>query len=266
MNLEQEIFKNIYKELKWNGEKISPRGQLVLEIENFNYILPPYVRFVNFESRKLNLNYIKREFQWYLRGEKYDDSIIRHANLWKSMINKDGSINSNYGQYIFGEENQFDRVIEILKQDKDSRRASIAILNKDHLLSNTNDVPCTYSINFRIRDNYLNMTVRMRSQDSVFGMGNDVPAFSFIHEMLCNSLKEFYPDLKYGEYYHSSDSFHIYERHFEMMDKIVDNDKFTPIICPVISGSEEVKFLRKLDFTNIPEKFKFTKWLNTFDE
>lgn len=268
-------FRKIFTDLALLGEKIAPRNLPVLELENYNYVMPPYVRFCNFERRKLHVAYIKEEFKWYLKGDRFDSSIIQHAKIWADTINPDGSINSNYGQYIFGKANQFDKALDSLKKDKDSRRASIMILNKENILSDDKDLCCTYCINFRIRKNYLNMTVRMRSQDAILGMGNDVANFSFIHEMMYNALKEFYPDIRYGIYYHSADSFHIYERHFKMLEEItgmpivrkeseiVMNDKYIIEECPAINGPNEVKFLRKLDFIDIPEEFKFSKWLNS---
>ena len=267
MNSEQ-TFHSIYNELTNIGEMVSPRGIAVLECENYNYVLEPYIRFASFESRKLNLNYIKEEFLWYLRGERYDTSITRHAKMWSGLINEDGSINSNYGQYIFGKEKQFDRALQVLIADKDSRRASISILNKEHLLSNTKDVPCTYSMNFRIRKNRLNMTVRMRSQDAILGMGNDAPAFSFIHEMMLQSLKRAYPELECGNYYHSADSFHLYEKHFGIVTKILQGDKYIEVDCPRISGPDEVDYLRSKQYQEtlfefIPKEYKFAIWLCT---
>jgi thymidylate synthase len=221
--------------------------------------------------------------------------------MWSSLVNDDGSINSNYGQYIFAKKpsqkmSQFENVIKGLTEDKDSRRASITILSRDHLLSNTKDLPCTYSLNFRIRDDKLNMSVHMRSQDAVFGMGNDAPCFSFIHEMIYGALTAIYQDLVMGEYYHVVDSFHVYERHFEVMEKIATGDKYLPITCPEITGSKEVKFLRTLihltykkpelaplpkaiinAVKELPElseiitekidvsNYNFSRWLTTFD-
>ena len=107
----------------------------------------------------------------------------------------------------------------------------------------------------------------MRSQDAVFGMGNDAPCFSFIHEMMYNLLKRNYPKLQYGKYFHIADSLHVYERHFEMLDKIANfKDKYTPVKCPKISGPEEVDFLLRTNFEYVPEVFQFTKWLNTFEK
>lgn len=247
------------------GKEISPRGLLCKELENYSFSLSPYVRFFNFESRKLNISYIKQEFLWYLRGNRYDLSICKYAKLWKDIIALDRGINSNYGQYIFGDENQFDNIVHILEKDKDSRRAVITILNSKYLLNeNEKDVPCTCYLSFRIRNNTLNMTVRMRSQDAIYGAGSDIPIFSFIHEMLYETLKETYPDLIYGDYYHSADSFHVYAKHFEMLDKICGNDIYKLVLCPKISNRTEVKFLRNLHKNigqEIPSEFKFTKWL-----
>ena len=259
--MHQQIFLDILTPLTTQGVKVSPRGLEVTEIENYSYEVPPYVRFMNFDNRHLNINYIKTEFLWYLKGDRYDVSIANHAKIWQSIMNSDGSFNSNYGQYFFGEQNQFDTIVSILSQDRDSRRASVLLLTKEHVCSETKDVPCTYAVNFRIRNNRLNMTVRMRSQDAIYGMGNDLPTFSFIHEMMYNSLLEFYPDLVYGTYHHSVDSYHVYERHYDMLLQIVKGAPFVQVECPKMSGHEEVKFLRAMKFEDIPEKFEFTRWL-----
>ena len=274
--MSESKFAKIYEDLYYKGEQVRPRGQLVREIENYSYTLGPYERFANFRSRKLNLKYIKREFMWYLKGDRFDTSICEHAKIWKDIVNKDGSINSNYGQYIFAGtgvfDNQFEQVIHFLRADKDSRRASMMILSKEHIMSDTNDVPCTYALNFRIRNNRLNMSVLMRSQDAVFGLGNDAPCFSFIQEMVYVMLKETYPDLECGNYFHHADSFHVYERHFELLQKIVDGDPYEPINCPRILNPEEVFFLRYpekfgrgRDYQPVPAEFKFTKWLTTLE-
>ena len=99
------------------AKDIRPRNLLCKEIENASFTLSPYVRFFNFETRKLNLKYIKREFLWYLRGDRYDLSICNYAKLWKDIIAEDKGINSNYVQYIFGDENQFGNIVRILEND-----------------------------------------------------------------------------------------------------------------------------------------------------
>lgn len=259
-HIDEAVFTKIYSDLMSKGVTSSPRGLLIMELLNYQYILPPYVRFANFEARKLNVNYIKNEFLWYLKGDRYDDSITKYAKMWNEVKNPDGSINSNYGQYIFGRENQFDRVLLELLNDPDSRRASIIILKNEHYNSKS-DIPCTYSLNFKIRDSKLIMTVRMRSQDAVLGLGSDCPIFSFIHEMMLHKLRVAYVDLQLGDYVHSADSFHIYERHYEMVKSLLNEPKYSLVVCSLMKDASEVDFIRKLDFTSIPEDYLFTKWL-----
>ena len=258
------VLRNIYKEIKRNGKLCSPRGQKVLELENFGVTLPPYLRFTSFQSRKLNLGYIKHEFLWYLRGDRKDLSIGTHAKLWNSLVDSEGKLNSNYGYYVFKrEQGGIDWVVEELTRDMDSRRAVITILDTaNQAVAGVKDLPCTYALAFRIRDNKLNMTVRMRSCDAVWGFSNDLPAFSFIHEMVLCYLKRVYPQLECGSYHHSADSFHVYERHFDLLDKLVSRlERFSIVLCPKMSGAEEVDFLRKGDFSEVPENYQFTLWL-----
>lgn len=257
---QEQLFRNIYRRLLTDGEYSAPRGLEIIEIENFRVAFPPYVRFINFKSRKLNLEYIKREFLWYLKADKYDTSIAEHASLWKSLINKDGSINSNYGQYLFRLP-QFANVIDTLAIDKDSRRAAMTILQPQHLLSDTKDVPCTYCINFHIRNNKLNMMVHMRSQDAVYGLGNDLPTFSFIHEMMHVCLRDLkYIDLEIGSYMHTVDSFHAYKKHYDMIRSIAlsNDDTFTEIFCPYMQDKKEII---NLITYRLDKNKKFTSWL-----
>ncbi len=268
------LFKRVYRDIHARGRLSSPRGQLIKELENYSFDLPPYVRFTSFKCRKFNLRYVKEELKWYLRGDRFDTSIAETAGMWKDLINDDGSIDSNYGQYVFTG-GQFDRVVETLRGDLDSRRAVIVILNSDHLVSGSKDIPCTYGVGFRVRDGKLNMTVRMRSNDAIFGLSNDVPFFSFLHEMVLNALQEFYPGVEYGTYHHSADSMHVYERHFELLGQLVSDhiivggpqlNQYSLVRCPRILGEGEVRFLRAGDFTNIPDSYEFTQWLNKSKE
>lgn len=222
----------ILKQIWEKGDNVAPRGQKTRELRDYSYILPPRVRFMRFAHRKLKLDYIKQEILWYLRGDPGDIGILQLAKIWEGMINEDGTINSNYGYYLFSpmavplysqHKSNFARIVSELIRDPLSRRAAVAIMNNDHLNSETRDYPCTCYLNFHIRQNTLYMYVRMRSQDAIFGMGNDAPFFSFVHELVWATLKHHYRDLELGTYHHTSDSLHIYERHFEMTQAILDD-------------------------------------------
>jgi len=264
--VERTIWQSIFTDLSLNGIFCAPRGLKVLELENYSYTLPPYMRFCNFDVRKMSMDYIKWETQWFLRGDPYDLSIMDHATMWRNLSLR-GRINSNYGAYIY-RGGGFDWVIEELLRDRDSRRACMTILNESHMRSDAKDVPCTAYLNFRVRQNKLNMSVHMRSQDAIYGMTNDAPAFSFIHEMVFETLRENgeFEDLEMGDYFHTADSFHIYERHFDMLGQLIQPDAaFTQVSAPRISGGIEVRELIACNWM-IPERpvqpnHEFIQWL-----
>ena len=271
-----ENIKKLYRDLYYNSEEIEVRGLKTKELRNYQMIFKPYQRFINFPSRKLNLQYITQELYWYFNADKHDLSICDHAKIWKDLVNEDGTINSNYGAIIFN--GNFERVIQTLCNDKYSRRAVILIGDNENLNDEkTKDYKCTNSIVFSIRNNKLEMFVNMRSNDAIFGLCNDVPFFSILHEMVYVKLKDvMYEDLIYGNYTHYVNSMHIYERHYNMLKKIVLLDEdIKEIDCPKISCVNEVNFITEINeadnvyeklnesqlkFNNNPD-FDFTKWL-----
>lgn len=83
----------------------------------------------------------------------------------------------------------------------------------------TKDWPCSNWIHFMIRNEALDCTVVMRSNDFVFGWsGINVYEWTVLQEILAKSL-----GLKVGKYYHLSDSMHVYEQHYDKLDQILEN-------------------------------------------
>lgn len=213
-------FNEIYKDLWWKGQEIAPRGEKTKELRSYTYRLPPYYRLADFASRPLNYDYIRSEFRWYLIGDLKDLSITKHAKIWEQCVT-DGQLNSNYGHYLFRIPGGVRYVVDVLQQDPQSRRAIITILNYTHLYIGNRDVPCTSTLNFHIRDDRLHCQVHMRSQDAVFGLGNDVPFFGFVQDLVLALLnREPVREYTLGDLTVHVDSLHVYERHFQMVEKL----------------------------------------------
>ena len=62
----------------------------------------------------------------------------------------------------------------------------------------------------------------MRSNDAVFGFCNDVFTFCLFQQLMLNELRPLYPEIQLGSYFHFSGSFHIYSRHWSMMNSIFE--------------------------------------------
>jgi thymidylate synthase len=257
INSEPSLLK-LYKLLDQHGKKISPRGETTYEIENFTYNVAPGVRFNNFTGRNLNLDYIKREMAWYIHADPRDLSITEHAAQWGRIV-ANGKLNSNYGSYWFGKYG-VRHVVQLLQNDPSSRRAVIPMYgtDTDHMDIEAKDVPCTLSIGFRIRDHKVNAHAIMRSQDILWGMGNDLPTFSILHEIVARLL-----DLPMGILSVHVGSFHVYESRMSMFKNIIDKAEYRSIKDkpPNIERLEAEGLIRG----QINPQFAFSQWLLNLD-
>lgn len=259
-------FLKAYSKVLSEGRDVSPRGGRIIEIENAQMIFQPNDSIISsFRARNLNLTYCKRELLWYLGGDRYDQSIEKYATMWAKLRQEDGGYNSNYGQYLFGEQTQFLYMMEALVRDKDSRRAVAVLLQPYHLFHENTDIVCTYGMGFRIRDDKLNLSVSMRSNDLIFGTTNDVFCFGMLHRIALIALKEIYPELTLGTYCHSADSLHVYERHFAMLNELVGEGEggFTPIEFPepTVADIDWIMARKTPDDVCPDPELKFATWL-----
>lgn len=199
--------------------------------------LDPYAPYIyidkNFQTPK---KYVKAELDWY---KSMDLSIIGHEGIesnptWQLCCTKDEKkeINSNYGWCVFSEENgsQYDSCLEVLKKDKTTRNAIIMYnrpeIYKDYKRDGMHDMICTMYSHFFIRHNRLYMIHNMRSNDVRYGfICSDLAWNCFVYQNMYEDLKSTYPDLEVGTIIWTSDSMHLYSRHFEDLKNYVESER-----------------------------------------
>lgn len=216
-----EVWHGMFVETMRSGIETSPRGFKIRELEDFKFTIDPLRPFMNFLHRNLKIEYFKQEMLWKLSGDPFNRAIMKHAKMWESVQNNDGSFNSNYGQYWFGEQLGLFVAFNELVKDEYSRRSVIPMLRASHIGPQVKDTVCTEAVGFRIRDGQLNMSVHMRSSDQILGLGTDIPTFAFLQRLMLGMLNAVYPQLTLGSLTIISMSSHIYERHFEMVENII---------------------------------------------
>ena len=216
------LVRNVYENPTFES---APRGQNVKEILGASFtILNPRDRIPYVAGRKFSTTYMVAELVWYLSGNNKTEWISRYSSFWKKISDDGITANSAYGARLFrthpkiaqGRLDQWSYVVNELKNDPDSRRAIMHIRVPDDSLDAKLDVPCTIALQFFIRDGKLHQVANMRSSDVIFGIAYDIPAFTIFQELLANEL-----EVEIGTYTHTSNSLHIYERHFEMAETIL---------------------------------------------
>ena len=208
-----EAFEYWYKILSnMNVEQESRDGDVVGEVINAITVIEDPTRCIMFNKiRNMPFRYAVGELLWYLSGNNNLSEIRKYTKAWDRMSDDGETVNSNYGyciQHKFGF-NQWEYVKDMLTKNPNSRQAVIHIKEANDKPSN--DVNCTVSCQFFIRDNKLYMTTYMRSNDIWLGFPYDVFQFTAMQILLSMQL-----GVELGTYTHIAGSLHFYKRDFEI--------------------------------------------------
>lgn len=182
--------------------------------------------------------YIAAEFLWYYAGRNDVKFISKWAKFWETIQNPDGTANSAYGNLIFVKKNehgitQYQWALQSLINDSNTRQAILHFNAPVHQYQTNKDFVCTMYANLHIRQNKLYMSVFMRSNDSIWGTPTDVAFFCSLQMQIHSHLKNIYPDLELGSYTHIANSYHIYDRHYDLAARMCYAD-FVPVQLPEI--------------------------------
>jgi thymidylate synthase len=236
------VYEELLHDLMTNPEYVTqPRDMKINEMCDVALVIenPLSCLYTN-PFRSSQSKYIAAEFLWYFMGRNDVEYISKFAKFWESIKNDDDTVNSSYGYLLFNNKNehgvtQYQWALESLAQDKDSRQAVLHFNLPTHQRSGNKDFVCTMYGIFQIRDNRLNFTVSMRSNDVILGLPTDIAFFSILQSQMLSHLKSYagYLELEMGTYTHIANSSHIYERHFEVATKMI-TQKFEPVSIPEV--------------------------------
>ena len=172
------------------------------------YITNPLDNNIINKERNWKQGYAEAEWQWYLSGNNNISELGKLygkiPQIWYNMSDAFGKVNSNYG-WQWERNAQLEMVIEMLKQNKETRQAAISIYDGKEITDYANDTPCTYAVQFTILHDRLDMCVTMRSNDLWYGFCNDQYCFSMLQGLVAHEL-----NVEPGVYYHFAHNMHLY--------------------------------------------------------
>lgn len=150
------------------------------------------------------------ELLWYLSGSSKLEPIQFYIPKYKDFSDDGINIHGAYGPRLIkmgGKVNQITRIIDLLQNKPNTRRAVIQLFHYTDLNENFKDIPCTTTLQFVNRDQKLHCMVSMRSNDAYLGLQHDIFCFTMIQEIIAKEL-----GLSLGTYIHSVGSLHLYEK------------------------------------------------------
>ena len=149
------------------------------------------------------------------------------SHVWDEWAGPDGTIGKAYGyqlgvkhRYPEGEFDQVDRVLYDLKHNPASRRIMTNIYNHADL-NEMNLAPCAYSMTFNVTGNTLNAILNQRSQDMLTANNWNVCQYAALVHMIAQVS-----GLQAGELVHVIADCHIYDRHVELVKRMLDNPMY----------------------------------------
>lgn len=183
----------------------------------------PTLKDLHFPFRKISEKYSNAELNWYWSADNSCETIGQHAKMWLSLTDDGKTNNSAYG-YIIHKKYGFDQlqqIIELLKKDRNTRRAVLNISDPAINRIETKDMQCTIALQFLIRNDKLEMTVYMRSNDIYFGFPYDYIYFVSLGQYIAKQL-----NIEFSLYTHHATSMHMYLRDH---DKFIKHEQITNI-------------------------------------
>lgn len=246
-----------YHMIKFHGSEVTVRGMKTKELEDvtFEFSSPHFCWTYGLRKSMKHVIGVAEAMQ--LIGAFSDP--VRMCEIAPNMkAFLDGGIFK--GAYGIRAGAQIDKIVELLKNDPETRQAVITLRDPYRdLFEKSKDVPCTIAMSFRIRNGKLNMTTHMRSNDLVWGFPYDVIQFCLLQMTIAEEL-----GIENGTYTHHADSLHIYERHAKMMQECVSkfNEEANP--QPKLYGLSSRAFAADIfycDDTHIDKMTMFEKFL-----
>jgi thymidylate synthase len=249
-----EAYINLLNDVYNDPEYVcAPRNMKIRESLGVSFrILNARNRLPYVPERKFSVGYVIAELLWYLSGNNSTEWIANYSSFWRKISDDGETANSAYGARIFrpysriaelygdptvtpladnsspksDDWTQWKWLVEELVSDNDSRRAVIHIRSPWDARYATKDVPCTLTLQFFLRDDRVHQVASMRSSDLILGIAYDIPAFTVFQELLAIELAErLHRPIGVGTYTHISGSLHIYDRNFDLVERILENNK-----------------------------------------
>lgn len=198
-------------------------------------------------TKKVHLKSIIYELLWFLKGDTNTKYLTDNGvSIWNEWANENGDLGPVYGAQWRSWEgangkivDQITEVIDQIKKNPDSRRLIVSAWNVSEI-PNMALAPCHALFQFYVADGKLSLQLYQRSADVFLGVPFNIASYALLLMMVAQVC-----DLKVGDYVHSFGDVHIYNNHFEQVEKQLSR---TPKELPTMKLNPEIKNIFDFDF------------------
>lgn len=230
-------YKDLGRSILAHGDPTAPRGESTMEVLGASFTcLDPVDSLTTGSGRGVVKALAATEALQLIGGFHDPETLVAAAPHFEAFLDPEtGAQRSPYGPRL---EDQIPYAIETLKADKDTRRAQVVVWDaRLDAKQGLHDYPCTTSLQWLVRGDRLHMQVHMRSNDFWLGVPYDVFEFTQVQLAVASIL-----GIEPGHYRHSAASLHVYEKHYEKVNALVEpTDDPAPAFGIVASSWDEAR-------------------------
>ena len=177
-------------------------------------------------TKKVFFNSVLHELLWYLKGETHIRNLRKHTKIWDAWTSKEKNweIGKMYGyQWVKWEKfkelnngeivkthiNQIEEVINLIKNNPNSRRMVVSAWNPS-VLDEIALPSCHAFFIFNVCNGKLNCHLTQRSGDIALGIPFNLACYALLTNMIAKET-----NLQVGEFSHYINDAHIYVDHID---------------------------------------------------
>ena len=182
------------------------------------------------------------------------------THIWDAWADENGSIGKAYGyqlgvkhEYPEGKFDQVDRALYDLKNNPASRRIIVNMYNHADL-NEMALAPCAYSFTMNVSGNKLNAILNQRSQDMLAANNWNVCMYAALLIMFAKAS-----GLEPGELLHVIADAHIYDRHVDIVKRLIEKE---PYPAPTMRVDDITDFYKFTRYSFTAENYRY----HEFDE
>lgn len=198
-------------------------------------------------TKKVHLKSIIYELLWFLKGDTNIDYLKENGvSIWDEWADENGDLGPVYGAQWRSWKgadgkviDQISNVIEEIKKNPDSRRLIVSAWNVSEI-PNMALAPCHALFQFYVADGKISLQLYQRSADVFLGVPFNIASYALLLMMVAQVCQ-----LEVGDYVHTFGDVHIYNNHFEQVNKQLER---VPKALPQMKLNPEIKNIFDFSF------------------
>jgi thymidylate synthase len=220
-------YHDLMRHILTNGVKKEDRtGTGTLSVFGYQMRFDLSEGFPLLTTKKLHTKSIIHELLWFLKGESNIKYLKEHGvSIWDEWADENGNLGPVYGyqwrswpgrdgQGI----DQISKVIEMIKNNPDSRRLIVSAWNVADVDS-MKLPPCHAFFQFYVAEGKLSCQLYQRSADVFLGVPFNIASYALLVMMVAQVC-----GLKVGEFVHTLGDAHLYTNHLEQANLQLSRD------------------------------------------